>query len=306
MSANLARQNRRFLLLWAVTLILFFLPLRHLASLSLHDESYTHIILIPLISLALIYLERASIFRESWYCRSVGMLLLLPGILLSCIAEARSFSLNQNDRLSIEVLALVLVWIAGFVLCYGPRSFRAAIFPLFFLLLMVPLPQPMLDEVVLGLQKGSAEMTYALFKLFSVPVFWQGFKFSLPGIDIEIAKECSGIRSTVVLFITGLLAGHVFLQSGWRKIILSLTTIPIAIFKNAIRIVTISSLGVYVDQGFLYGKLHHQGGLLFALVSFAILIPFLFALQKSERHTRKKRPASVEDHPVAMESAQLF
>jgi exosortase len=234
------------------------------------------------------------------------MLLLLPGIILYCIVETWSFSINQKNRLSLAVLAIVVVWIAGFVLGYGTRSFRAAIFPLFFLLLMIPLPEAVLDKLVFVLQKGSAETTYALFQLFGVPVFWQDFKFSLPGVDIEIAKECSGIRSTLALFITGLLAGHVFLQTGWRKVVLSLSMIPIAIFKNAIRIVTISTLGVYVDQSFLYGKLHHQGGLLFALIAFAILIPFLFALQKSERHSQTKHLRPIQDNPVTLESAQLL
>jgi exosortase len=171
---------------------------------------------------------------------------------------------------------------AGFIICYGRRSFRAAIFPLLFLLLMIPIPPVLLDKTVLALQKGSAVVTYTLFKLLGVPVFWQQFKFSLPGVEIEIAEECSGIRSSLALFITSVLAGHVFLQSNWRKAIFSFLSIPVVIFKNAVRIVTISCLGVYVDPGFLHGRLHRYGGLPFSLVSLAILVPLLFALQRGE------------------------
>ena len=294
MSARLAGKNQWVLLFWALTLVLFYMPLRHLGSLAFRDERYSHTVLIPLISLSLVYLERRRIFREPQYYPRLGMLLLLPGIVLYCIVEAWSLSLNQNDRLSLTVLSIVFVWLAGFVFCYGPRSFRAAIFPLFFLLLMVPMPEAVLDKVVFALQKGSAEMTYALFKLFGVPVFWQGFKFSLPGVDIEIARECSGIRSSLALFITGMLAGHVFLQSVWRMVVLSLSTIPIAIFKNAVRIVTLSSLGVYVDRSFLFGRLHHQGGLLFALIALAIFVPLLFFLQKSEIRSQNGLAARLE------------
>ena len=147
---------------------------------------------------------------------------------------------------------------------------------------MIPIPTVVFDKIVFALQKGSSEMTYVLFKLFGVPVFRQGFKFSLPGVEIEIAKECSGIRSSLALFITGILAAHVFLRSGWRMIVLSLAMIPLAIFKNAVRIVTLSWLGVYVDRSFLYGRLHQQGGILFALIALAIFVPLLFVLQKSE------------------------
>jgi exosortase len=295
-----------FLLFWALSVAAFFWPLSRLVVLSVHDERYSHVVLIPLISLGLIYSERRRIFREPRYCPSVGTFLLLPGIVLYFVVEAWSSSLNQNDRLSLTVFAIVSLWIAGFVLCYGTRSFRTAVFPLFFLLLMIPMPEAVLDKCIFALQKGSAETTYALFKLFGVPVFWQGFKFSLPGIEIEIAKECSGIRSTLALFITGMLAGHVFLQSGWRKIVLTLSTIPIAIFKNAVRIVTLSSLGVYVDRGFLFGRLHHQGGLLFALIALAIFVPLLFALQKSESRAQTEPLGQVQDDPLATESVGVL
>jgi exosortase len=178
------------------------------------------------------------------------------------------------------------MWIGVFVLCYGTRSCSAATFPLLFLLLIAPIPAVVLDKIVLVLQKGSAQMTYALFKLLGVPVLWQGFKFSLPGVEIVIAEECSGIRSSVAFFITSILAGYMFLQSSWRKVCLSFFTVPIVIFKNAVRIVTISWLGVYVDQGFLHGRLHQYGGLPFSLLSLAILAPLLLVLQKSETKER--------------------
>jgi len=126
-------------------------------------------------------------------------------------------------------------------------------------------------------------MTYAVFKLLGVPVLWQHFKFLLPGVEIEIAEECSGVRSTFALFITSILTGYVFLQSNWRKASFSLFTVPVVIFKNAVRIVTITCLGVYVNPAFLHGKLHRYGGLPFSLVSLAILVPFLLVLQKGER-----------------------
>jgi exosortase len=213
----------------------------------------------------------------------VGVPSLAAGIALFCLAQTRFATLSRNDRVSVVMLAIVLVWMAGFLLCYGAQVFRAALFPLLFLLLAIPIPAVALDNIVLVLQKGSAIMTYALFKLLGMPVFWQHFKFLLPGVEIEIAEECSGIRSSQALFISSILVGHLFLQSNVRRLVLSLFTIPVVIFKNAVRIVTISSLGIYVDPSFLHGKLHRYGGLPFSLVSLAILLPFLLALQKSER-----------------------
>jgi len=233
-------------------------------------------------SASLIYLQRKRIFVRPQYGFSKSLPLLAVGIGLVYLTQKRLSTLNSNDRLSVVVLAIILVWMAAFTLSYGAQSFRAALFPWLFLLLMIPIPTVAMDNIVLVLQKGSAAMTYALFKLLGVPVFWQHFKFLLPGVEIQIAEECSGIRSSLALFITSILAGYVFLQSKWRRVCFSLFTVPVVVFKNAVRIVTISCLGIYVDPAFLYGKLHRYGGLPFSLVSLAILLPFLLALQRSE------------------------
>jgi exosortase len=304
--AKFVGRNLWFLLFWFLSLVPFHVLLTSLVSVSFHDERYSHVVLIPVISLLLLWLERRRIFLASQYCPVIATPFLLLGMIVYSIGKALAPVLGLNDSLSVMVFGMVLVWIAGFVLCYGMRSFRAALFPLFFLLLMIPIPTLVLENIILALQKGSSQMTYALFKLLGVPVFWQGFKFTLPGVEIEIAKECSGIRSSLALFITGILAAHVFLRSGWRMVVLSLSTIPLAIFKNAVRIVTLSWLGVYVDRSFLFGKLHHQGGVVFALIALAIFVPLLFALQRSEsrahiRHLRLDSSTNEGTGPTSLE-----
>src|SRR5207244_11592806 len=114
--------------------------------------------------------------------------------------------------------------------------------------------------------------------------------FALPGVTIEVAKECSGIRSSLALLVTSLLAGHLFLRSGWRKSVLVLAILPLLVVKNGIRIVTLSLLSIYVDPGFLTGSLHHEGGIIFFLLALILLAPVLWFLQRlkrtrSEEHT---------------------
>jgi exosortase len=279
--------------LWFGLFLLFsLLPLGNylvsLLRLSLRDDRYTHILLIPIITFYLIYLNRNRVFNHPRVCLSRSLPLLAAGLALLYVAQGRFWTVNLNDRLSVVILVAILEWSAGFVLCYGVQSFRAALFPLLFLFLMIPIPIVVLDYVVLALREGSAVMTQVLLKLFGVPVFRQGFKFLLPGVEIEIAKECSGIRSSLALFITSILAGHLFLLSKWRKFTFSILTIPVVIFKNAVRIVTLSCLGVYVNPGFLEGKLHRYGGLPFSLVSLAILVPLLFALQRRDDNPNRR------------------
>lgn len=103
--------------------------------------------------------------------------------------------------------------------------------------------------------------------------------FSLPGLNIEVAEQCSGIRSTIALLISVAMASHLFFRSNWSKFCLIALTIPIAIFKNAVRITTLSWLSVYVSHDILNGPLHRMGGLPFTLVAIAILVPLSLLLR---------------------------
>jgi exosortase len=256
-----------------------------LFRLALQNERYTHIIFVPFISLCVFCFERKVILPGAHYAPKIGLPLLTSGLILFWLLKKHPAP-TESGYLFFLVPSIILVWAAAFLLCYGAQSLRAAAFPACFLLLMVPLPLGVLDHITLGLQKGSADVSYLLFKISGIPVFRQGFRFSLPGVEIEIAEQCSGIRSSLALLITSILAGHVFLRSWWSKGLLVLFTIPVVIFKNSVRIVTISALGVYVNRAFLYGNLHRRGGLLFALLAVLMLVPALALLQRAERRLR--------------------
>jgi len=273
---------------WALTMFLFRHSLSGLVALALQDERYSHILLVPLLSVFLIYLQRRPIFAACRYSPWIGVPLSAAGILLWWNLSARLASLNVADRLAATVLPIVLTWIALFVCFYGAQAFQAAAFPLLFLMLIVPLPSALLAKAVTFLQKESADVCFALFKLIGVPVLRHGFRFSLPGIDIQIAEECSGIRSSLSLLITSLLAGYLFLKSPSKRIWFTLLTIPIVIFKNALRIVIISWLGVYVNRGFFYGRLHHQGGIPFSMISLAMMGLLLYWMRDGRQAKRRR------------------
>ena len=272
-----------FGLLVGLALAVFWEPLTTLIHFSFQEEQYSHIILIPLVSASLFLLERRRIFSHVETPWAAGLGVLFAGALLYWFGQRHSPFQSENDRLSIAIFSVVLMWVGGFVLCYGIRAFRTGLFPLLFLFLMVPIPAFFLNQAIVWLQAGSAEVSYALFELMGVPVFRTGFTFALPGVTIEVAKECSGIRSSLAMLIMSLLAGHLFLRSAWKKAILILATIPLLIVKNGIRIVTLSLLSIYVDPGFLTGGLHRQGGILFFLLALVLLAPVLWLLQQSER-----------------------
>ena len=282
MGRDARRRTACFALLVGLTLAAFWASLSMLIRLSFQKEEYSHILLLPLVSASLFFLERRRIFSHVETRWAVGSGLLFAGALFYWFGRRHAAAASQNDQLAITIFSLVIIWVGCFVLCYGLRAFRAGLFPVLFLFWMVPIPDFLLNRVIFWLQVASAEASYAVFQLVGVPIFRTGFVFALPGVTIEVARECSGIRSSLAMLITSLLAGHLFLRSGWTKAVLILATLPLLVVKNGIRIVSLTLLSIYVDPSFLTGRLHRDGGILFFLLALIILAPVLWLLNKSE------------------------
>ena len=278
-------RNIYFLFFNFILLLSFYFPLKKLVTLSFTEELYSHILVIPIISGYLIYQKRKVISLHAGYSFIFGSILISIGIILYLIGLNQGGILNHNDHLSLLVFSAIISWIGGFILIYGVQAFQKAAFPILLLLFMVPIPSLIIEEIIFFLQKGSSEATYVLFKLTGVSFYREGFFFYLPGITIEVAKECSGIRSSLSLFITSLLMGHMLLKTGWKRIILTLFIIPITIFKNGLRIVILSLLAVYVDETFLTdSRLHSNGGILFFMMALSLLGIVLWVLRRSEKN----------------------
>jgi exosortase len=253
---------------------------------SLENESCSHIALIPVVAGFLLIVERKRIFKFVRASIPVGLGIIFVGLVLFWMGASNVFSLTGNGPLSTAAVALVFVWVGGFAAVYGIAAFRAALFPLLFLLLIVPLPDGALAWTVHALQQGSTDLTCLLFKLLGVPYLRQGFVIALSSVTIEVAAECSGIRSSIALFITCLLVAHLYLRTPWKILVFMLLVFPLTIVKNAIRIVTLTLLSIHVSPDFLHGRLHREGGLVFFLIGLLLLFPVFLVLEKSEH----KRP----------------
>jgi exosortase len=132
------------------------------------------------------------------------------------------------------------------------------------------------------------------FDVLGVPVLQEGFVFHLAHFTIEVAKECSGIRSSLALLILALVVGYLFLRTPWKRLLLVIAGLLIMIVKNGVRIATLTILAEYVDPGFLYGRLHREGGVVFFLLGLLLLLPVLWLLQRGE-----KPAGTIESSPTA-------
>jgi exosortase len=272
--------------------VVYYLPLSALAALSLHSELYSHISLIPAVSLFFMWTRRRGIFAETRPRISAGGMVVAAGLVVYGVALAFRGSLDTvafrnidmpNDYLTLCMAGFVAWAIGSFIVVYGRQAAKRAMFPLGFLAFMIPIPTFLLHFIMTSLQHASAEVANLVFMLSGAPYVRSGLVFEFSNVSVRVAEECSGIRSSLAFFILSIITGYMFLQTVSRRLALTLAIFPITVIKNAFRIVTITLLANYVDMRFLSSHwIHTSGGIPFFAVGLAMFVPLVWVLRRSE------------------------
>ena len=255
-------------------------PLLATYQLGITNDAYTYILLIVPLSAVLIFFEFRNPHAPYEPKRWPGAVLLSAALLLRL--SVAGLHVSPGKSLFVIIAALAIWWIGAVVFAFGSGAFRPFLFPLCLLLLITPMPGETTAWLSGILQQQSASASTMLFHLMGVPVLRDGVVLTIPGLTIEVAHECSSIRSSTMLILVSLILAHLFLRSGWRKALLVLAAFPLSVLKNAIRIITIAELGTRVNPSYLHGSLHRQGGVVFLGLSVAMLVLVLWALRKTE------------------------
>jgi len=263
-------------------------PLTDLFSSRFARDYHSLIPFIPIISIYLLYLKRNAILTNIKYSFVIGTTVMIVGSVFYAAGLLYGGELNPNDQATVlTASSLVVLW-GAFIFAYGTKAFTSALFPLLFIFFMIPVPYGVMEELITFLQKGSTEFANFLLWLSQAPYYREGFVFHTASIDVEVAPECSGIRSGLSLLITALLAGYLFLNSWWRRAILVLCVIPMTMFKNGIRITTLTLLSTYVDPRILQSPLHREGGIPFFILALLLMAPILYFLRRREEKVNRK------------------
>lgn len=261
------------------------LPLYELAVLCYRSELHQYIFLIPLITVFLVRREGPTKMSHGVKTTGPFVASIFGAVALLCWFAWQRYG-NKSapvDTLWSATSGYLLLLLANELLWFGTARVKQHAFAVGLLIFAVPLPPVVTDSISHVLQAGSAEVADWMMRLIGLPVFRVGMRFQLPGLMIQVAEECSGVRSTLVLFITSFVAAKLFLKTGWKRVVLAFATIPIGLFRNGLRITTISWLTVNVDAGIINGPLHNQGGPVFFVISLIPLFLLLAAFRKSER-----------------------
>jgi exosortase len=225
---------------------------------------FSHGFLVPLFTAYLMW-EKREILRSTkiapcWSGIAViafGLVVLLLGV--------------YGSELFLSRISLIIL-LAGLVLCFGGRQFLKELrFALLVLVLAIPIPAIVFNQITFPLQLLASRLASVLLPLFGVPVLREGNIIELPMMKLEVAEACSGIRSLMSLFTLAVFYGYFLEKSNWRRIVLVLASIPIAIAANAVRILGTGLCVQYWDPDKALGFFHEFSGWVIFLVSLVCL-----------------------------------
>ena len=225
---------------------------------------FSHGFLIPFFVGFLLWDQREALarvpIRPSW--AGVGLILFALLLLLTGVFGADLFL----SRCSFVLLTAGCIWTL-----LGAAMLRQTRFVLFVCLLGIPLPAVVLNQITFPLQLLASRLASAMLPLAGVPVLRDGNVIELPAMKLEVAEACSGIRSLMSLFTVAVIYGYLLERVTWRRVVLALASLPIAVAANVFRIFGTGLCVQYWDPDKASGFFHEFSGWLMFLVSLACL-----------------------------------
>jgi len=271
-----------------ILLVLEAIPLLERAKIS---DFHSYIVFIPLVVAYWFWTTRHSLPRhyETSAFAAIGPLAIgCAALACARVATRWETTISDNDLLALVILSFVSFVTASGFLFLGRRWMMVAVFPFAFLMFMVPMPDGMVSALEATSQHASVAAAELFFRLGNTPHLHDGITFQLPNITLEVAQECSGIRSSWVLFITSILSANLFLRTNWKRVLLVALVIPLGILRNGFRVWVIGALCVRFGPQMIQSPIHHSGGPLFFVLSLVPLFVLIVLLRRSEDESAER------------------
>ena len=219
----------------------------------LNDSNNSHGLLIPLVSLYLVWQLRGTLKASAFTTSFVGLVLLI----LSLIAYSASYAAD----LAFPARITVITTLAGLVLfnC-GWSVFKLVLFPALFLLFMVPVPDTFLGMIAFPLQLFVSDVSAHVIDWYGIPVYREGNLLYFARYSFEVSEACSGIRSLVSFLAIGALFAYLGSPIWSTRIILILSTVPLAIVVNLARVTGTGIVANYLGSRAAKAFLHDFSG----------------------------------------------
>ncbi len=186
--------------------------------------------------------------------------------------------------------SLVFLLAGLIVYFFGWGHFRALLFPWAFLFLMIPVPALIFNHITLPLQFLASRLASSLLSLVGVPVLREGNVIRLPTMTLEVAEACSGIRSLLSLGTLAIVYGYLLEPMAFRRVLLALAAVPIAVVANGLRIMGTGLLGEYWNPQKAEGFFHTFSGWAVFVLALGMLFSFHRAMRLADLQRTARNP----------------
>ena len=261
----------------ACLIVLYFRAAQGLFSDWIHMPDFSHGFLIPIVSLYFVYERRKELSVLSPSTAWGGLGLIVLGILLLLLGNLATEYFMMRFSMLVVLGGMIL-----FLL--GKEFYKALLFPLVFLIFMIPIPSVLMDRITFPMQLFASKVAARSLYLIGIPVLREGNIMQLANTSLEVAEACSGIRSLISLLALSVVFAYFSQNTTLKRVLLVLSTFPIAIIANAARVTGTGILahhyGDKVAQGFFHG---FSGWILFvvAFICLFLLGAMLSRMKKS-------------------------
>jgi len=238
--------------------------LYHLVGQWWQDPNFSHGFFVPLFSAFVLWQDRSRIASLPVIPSSWGLLIVIGALCVLILGV-------MGAELFLSRVSLLLL-IAGLVIFFlGWNYFRAVLFPWAFLILMIPIPAIVFNQITFPLQLLASKVAAAVLPVLGVPVLREGNVINLPAMTLEVAEACSGIRSLLSLTTLAIIYGYLMEPRNAVRVGLALASLPIAVAANSFRIVGTGLLIQYWDPDKAEGFFHLFSGWLIFVISLLML-----------------------------------
>ena len=239
------------------------------------ESYYSHGILIPLVSLFMIWQRRDALKKVKISGSFMGLWIIAVSLFVHVICAALKIYFVSGFSLVFAIYGLILFF-------FGKDMVRKLIFPLFFLILMIPLPLVVIGNLTVKLKLLAAQLSTFVLNIIGFRCILDGSVIRMPSSYTEVAAPCSGLRSIISLITLGLLFAYAIKTTFLKKSILFLSSIPIAIVTNVMRITTVSIVNDLYGEKIAMGGFHDFMGFLVFAVAFGGLFGVSRLLEANE------------------------
>jgi exosortase len=228
---------------------------------SAKESYYSHGFLIPLVSLFIVWQRREILKKIEITSAPIGIWIIAVGLLINMICASLRVYFVSGFSLVVVFYGLVLFF-------FGKKMAKSLTFPIFFLLAMIPLPLSVIGTLTVKLKLFVAQVSTVILNIIGFPSVRDGSFIRMPKSFVAVEAPCSGLRSLVSLITMGLLFAYAMKVSYIKKVILLLSSIPIAIMANVIRVVLVAAVNDLYGEKFAMGLFHDVTGYLLFIFAF--------------------------------------